>query len=224
MRAIKLGTVLVFLLGAALAWGVPFSDDFNRPDGEVGNGWSTQTDGTIKVEIVDQEVLIHGQQATNWRRCGIFRPVEDETKIQFDFLANDKFNVHIRIDDTATGAYIDVYAWPGGPFSYASSKDGSWPGWTQIPGSNMIPNEYNTLRLEQEGTKFILYLNDKKVETIENTRLEKITKVLLSSDAAAGTSGSLHIDNVVIGEPSTAPQAVDPKDKLAATWGGLKKM
>jgi len=224
MKTIKIGAILAFVFSVALAWGVPFSDDFDRPDGEVGNGWSTQTDGTIKVEIVNKEVLIHGQQATDWARCGISRPVENETKIQFDFLANDNFNVHIRVDDTSTGAYIDIYAWPGGPFSYASSKDGSWPGWTEIPGSNMIANEYNTLKLEQDGSNFILYLNGKEVGKIKNENLEKITKVLISSDAAAGTVGSLHIDNVIIGEPGATPQAVDPRAKLSAIWGELKKI
>ncbi len=223
--------VLVLSLGAAMAWGELFTDDFNRPDSaRVGNDWFTQQDGTITVEIVDQEVLISGTQGVDWVRSGMYRTVEEETKIYFDFLANDNFNVHIRIDDTVNGSYIDIYAWPGGPFSYASSLAGEWPGWIQTPGPNMISGQYNTLGVEQDELGFTLYLNETKVETmenregtIENERLLNITKVLIASDSAAGTTGSLHIDNVIIGDPDAPPpKAVKPSGKAATVWGKLK--
>jgi hypothetical protein len=178
-----------------------FVDNFNRADGDLGNDWEIVTDGTIEVQIVDNEVLIAGEQATDWARSGLSRAVEDETRVSFDFKADDNFNVHVRIDDEDTGAYIDVYAWPGGPFSYASSEDGGWPGWTQIPGSEMIPGEYNNVVLEQFGTDFVLTLNGVEVGADTNANLLNITSVLFSCDSAAGTVGSLHIDNVVLSGP-----------------------
>lgn len=215
--------VLALSLGVVMAWGESFQDDFNRPDNDrIGNDWFTQQDGTITVEIVDQEVLISGVQGTDWVRSGIYRTVEEETRIYFDFLANNNFNVHIRIDDTSRSSYIDIYAWPGGPFSYASSLAGEWPGWTQTAGPNMISNQYNTLGVEQDGQDFTLYLNENEVEVIENESLLNITKVLIASDSAAGTVGSLHIDNVIIGDPEAPPKAVKPSGKAATVWGRLK--
>ena len=218
---------LILSLVAAMAWGEAFMDDFEREDDdELGNDWNTQADGTITVEIVDKEVLISGSQGIDWQRSGLSRTIEEETKIYFDFLANDNFNVHIRIDDNGSGAYIDTYAWPSGPFSFASSVDGGWPGWTQIAGSNMMPGQYNTLGIEQnEDGDFDVYLNDRKVNTIENENLRNINKVLIASDAAAGTAGSLHIDNVIIGDPDVVPpRAVEPASKLATSWGRLKEL
>jgi hypothetical protein len=150
MSKIQRFTMLVLLLLVTNAWGVGFLDNFNRADGDVENDWVIRTDGTIEVKIVDNEVLIAGEQGTDWVRCGISRPVEDETRISFDFKADDSFNVHIRINDAATSAYIDAYSWPGGPLQYASSEDGSWPGWVAMGGSNMLAGEYNTLVLVQE--------------------------------------------------------------------------
>ncbi len=226
MDKIQSFTMLVLMLSVANAWGAGFRDDFNRPNGDLGNDWATQTDGTIEVKIVDNEVLIEGQQATDWTRSGLSRAVENETKISFDFKADDSFNVHIRIDDAETGAYIDVYAWPGGPFSYASSEDGGWPGWTEISGSGMIPGEYNTLILEQEDTEFTVTLNGAVVGTVTNGNLPNIGSVLISCDSAADTSGSLHIDNVQIGvviaqtakDPSPEDGALHPDTWVSLVW------
>ncbi len=226
MDKIQSFTMLVLMLSVANAWGAGFRDDFNRPNGDLGNDWATQTDGTIEVKIVDNEVLIEGQQATDWTRSGLSRAVENETKISFDFKADDSFNVHIRIDDAETGAYIDVYAWPGGPFSYASSEDGGWPGWTEISGSGMIPGEYNTLILEQEDTEFTVTLNGAVVGTVTNGNLPNIGSVLISCDSAADTSGSLHIDNVQIGvviaqtakDPSPESGAMHPDTWVSLVW------
>lgn len=222
MKTLKFMLFLGFCSVTAMAWAVPFSDDFNRPDSDdIGNGWETQLDGTIKATIKDQEILIQGQQGTDWARSGITRPVEDETKIFFDFLANDNFNIHIRIDDTDTTAYIELYAPPSGSFSYANSKDGGWPGWTSI-GTGMIAGLYNNLGIEQDGSNFSFILNGKEMTSVKNPNLEKITTVLISVDSAAGTVGSAHVDNVVIGEPSTQSQPVEPAGKLPLTWAELK--
>ena len=48
MRVLKIVALLVFSLTAVIAWGEPFMDNFDRPDSaDLGNGWSTQKDGTI---------------------------------------------------------------------------------------------------------------------------------------------------------------------------------
>ena len=226
MGKIQSCTMIVLVLSVANAWGAGFLDDFDRPNGELGNDWATQTNGTIEVTIVDNEVLIAGEQATDWTRSGLSRDAEGETRISFDFKADDNFNVHIRIDDAETAAFIDFYAWPGGPFSYAAPEDGSWPGWTEISGSNMIPGEYNTLMLEQFGTEFMYTLNGVVVGTITNAELTTIGNVLISCDSAAGTVGSLHIDNVQIGfvdiekakEPNPEDGAIHGDTWVSLNW------
>jgi hypothetical protein len=217
-------TIIILLLSTANVWAEGFRDDFNRSNGELGNDWMTQTDGTIEVKIVDNEVLIEGEQGTDWARSGLSRAVEDEARISFDFKADNSFNVHIRIDDAETGAFIDVYAPPGSFFRYASSADGSWPGWTDITGSDMIAGEYNNLVLEQASTEFIITLNDAVIGTVANENLTSIGSVLFSCDSAAGTSGTLHIDNVQIGIVNVE-KARDPVPENGAihedTWVNL---
>lgn len=225
MKTLRFVPFFLFCFIATMTWAAPFFDDFNRADSDdLGNEWETQTDGTIEISITDEEVLIEGQQGTDWVRSGISRAVEDETKIFFDFLANNNFNIHIRIDDTVTGAdaYIDVYAPPGGAFSYANSEDGGWPGWTNT-GKGMIANDYNTLSVEQEDDEFAFILNDEEMIVLENSNLQKITEVLFSVDSAAGTAGNVHIDNVVIGNPSEQSEAIEAAGKLSSIWAELKK-
>jgi len=212
MSKIKFFAVLVLALAVSNAWGTPFLDNFNRSNGDVENGWATQTDGTITVQIIDNEVLIAGTQGTDWARCGISRPVVDETKVACDFKGDDSFNFHIRIDDASTSAFLEIYTW-GGPLIHANSEDGSWPGWTDITGSAVVTGEYNHVMLEQNGTDFTVSLNGEAVATLTNSSLTVIGSVLISSDAAAGTTGSLHIDNAVIGDVfAEKAKAPDPED------------
>ena len=218
--------MIVLMLSVANAWGAGFLDDFDRPNGDLENDWATQTDGTIEVKIVDNEVLIAGEQGTDWVRAGISRDADGETRISFDFKADDSFNAHIRISDAETSAYFEPYWWPGGPCQYANSEDGSWPGWTQIDGSEMIAGEYNTVVLELFGTEIMLTLNDVVIGTFTNAELTNIGSILIASDAAAGTVGSLHIDNVQIGfvdiekakEPSPEDGAIHPDTWASLSW------
>ncbi len=225
MGKVQSFTMIVLMLSVANAWGTGFRDDFNRPDGDVGNDWATQADGTIEVKIVDNEVLIAGTQGTDWVRSGISRDVVDETKISCDFKANEGLNFHIRIDDAETSAFIDLYTW-GGPLIHAHSEDGSWPGWTDIVGSDIISGEYNTVVLELIGGEIIVTLNDTEVATLPNPSLTSIGTVLIASDTAAGSEGSLHIDNVQIGivfaekakGPSPESGAMHPDTWVTISW------
>ena len=47
MAKIRGFVVLICMLLIGNVWGTPFKDDFDRPNGAVGNGWTIQTDGTI---------------------------------------------------------------------------------------------------------------------------------------------------------------------------------
>jgi hypothetical protein len=208
-------SVLACTLLVGSAWGAGFKDDFDRPNGNVGNGWSTQTDGTITVEIVDNEVLVAGTQGTDWARCGISRPVVDESKVACDFKAGESFNFHIRIDSADSSAFFEAYTW-GGPLIQANSPDGSWPGWTDITNSNITAGEYNTVGLELIGNDITVTLNGTAVGTFTNAGFTRIESVLIASDSAAGTTGRLHIDNVVIGEVVLGV-AGDPRPENNAT-------
>ena len=108
MSKIQRFTVLVLMLSVTNAWGSGFLDNFDRRDGDLENDWATQTDGTIEVKIVDNEVLITGEQGTDWVRSGISRDFVGETRISCDFKANEGLNFHIRIEDEATSATCDV--------------------------------------------------------------------------------------------------------------------
>jgi len=201
------GVVTVLMLSVSNAWGVGFLDDFNRPDGDLGNGWQTETYGTIEIKIVDSEILVAGRQPSDWWwRSGISRPVEDETRFSFDFKADDNFTVHIRLRDTeTTDGVIEFYAWPGGPFSYSSRVSDVWTGWTQIPGSQMMAGQYNILVVEQEGKEFTLTLNGQVVGTVMNNIPFQTKELFIGSDVTPGTAGSLHIDNVEIGQAPVIP-------------------
>jgi hypothetical protein len=196
--------ILVCMLSVANAWGASFLDDFNRADGGVGNDWTIQTDGTITVQIVDNELLIAGTQATDWARCGVSRSVEDATMVSCDFKVGDNFNFHVRIDDPSTGAFLEVYTW-GGPLIQANSPDGSWPGWVDIVGSEIVADAYNNIMLERVGTDVIVTLNGTAVATLPNENLLSIGGVQIASDAAAGTTGSIHVDNVAVEEQGQEP-------------------
>jgi regulation of enolase protein 1 (concanavalin A-like superfamily) len=217
--------MLVCMLAAANAGGAVFLDDFNRADGAVGNGWTTQTNGTITVQIVDNEVLIKGTEgASAWARAGITRPVTGGvTRASFDFKADDVFNVHLNVQAANSPAWLEIYAWEGGPFSYANSETGAWPAgpWTAIPGSDMVPGAYNNVALEFKDKVFSVILNGKVVGTIPNAAFTTIESAQFASDADAGQTGTLHIDNVQIGtiipgsskDPSPATNATDvPRD------------
>jgi hypothetical protein len=236
MRLMLCGVVTVVMLSVVNARGAYFQDNFDRPDGEVGNGWETWTEEDVEIKIVDNEVLIAGQQNHDWWRSGIYRLVDGQSRFSFDFKADDQFNVHIELND---GIYIDnavfpnnlieVYAWPGGPFSYSFRTRGlGWSGWNKINGSNMIAGEYNNLTVEQDGTEFTLTLNGQVVGTFIYEPIFRIGGVFISADAAAGTVGSLHIDNVVIGQPPIITNfdfngdgTVDVNDVVTLTdyWG-----
>jgi hypothetical protein len=229
MSKIRSCAVIVCMLSVANVWGAYFKDDFNRANGNVGNGWTAQTDGTIKVQIVNNEVLIAGtESATAWNRSGISRTVSGETRFSFDFKADDVFNVHLGVRAAASPAWLEIYAWAGGPFSYANSTDGTWPvgPWTAIPGSNMVAGQYNTVVLEQKGTDFIISLNGKVVGTVSNKSLTTVGTVQIASDADANQKGSLHIDNVEIGvvvpgmakDPSPAFDATDVPHDVVLGW------
>jgi len=217
--------MLVLMLSVANAWGAGFRDDFNRPNGDLENDWATQSDGTIESKIVDNEVLIAGEQAVDWARSGISRAVEDETRVSCDFKMGENFNFHIRIDDADTSAYIDVYSW-GGPMIHANSVDGGWPGWTDITGSSIIATEYNNVVVELVGGEVIITLNDTVIATLENANLTTIGRVLIACDAAAGTTGTLYIDNVQIGivfaekakDPSPESGAMHPDTWVTISW------
>lgn len=231
MRKIQGFAVLVGLLLVANVWGAAFVDDFDRPNGTVGNGWAIQTDGTITVEIVDNEVLITGKQATDWVRSGISRDVVGETRVSCDFKANENLNFHIRVGDADTSAFLEIYSW-GGPLIHANSPDGSWPGWTDIAGSNIVSGEYNTVVLEFADGEFTVTLNDTVVATLPNASFTSIGNVQIASDSAAGTTGSLHIDNVQIGviiegtakDPSPANGATDVPREVVLGWSAGERI
>ncbi len=233
-KIMKLG-LLVCLLTAANACAVPFADDFDRPNGNVGNGWTILRDGTVDSTIVDNEVLISGTtSASAWQRCGISRVVVGETKFSCDFKNDDVFNFHMQItlgDAAWSQAYLEVYAWVGGPLQYANSPDGNWPAasWVTFSGANAqtTAGQYNNLVMELgEGGVVTVTLNGKLVGTVTNPGLTHIGSVTFASDADANTTGSVHIDNVQIGTmvrgaaegPSPAVGDTDVPSDVALGW------
>ena len=199
----------------------PFSDNFDRADSaDVGNGWSEGEDDGISISIAGGEVLIEGTQDVDWERNGIGRDVNDISSLSFDFLISE-FNAHMRIDDTNAGGYMDVYCWPGGPFSLANSVDGGWPGWAEIAGSQSVADDWNTLGVEKVGANAYQIMHNGAAigDVLDNPGIVSINAILLSPDSAAGAVGSMRIDNVVI-DGGTA--AVKPFGRLSTAWGEIK--
>ena len=212
-------TVLVCVLSAANAWGVPFKDDFNRANGAVGNGWTILTNGAVTSTIVNNEVLVAGTEDVDWAKWGIQRTIVGETKVSCDAKWDDAFNFHIQIDAQGSSAYFHVYTWPGGVLQYANSLAGEWPGWTAFTGANAqtVAGQYNNITLEVTPGKVTVTLNGKLVSTLTNAGFTStIRQVAITSDAAAGTKGSIHIDNVLIGTV-IAGKAKDPSPADTAT-------
>ncbi len=230
MAKIRGFTVFVCMLSLANAWGTPFKDDFNRPNGNVGNGWTIATTGTVTSQIVDNEVLVAGTTgAADWVRCGISRPVSGETRVSCDFKNDDVFNFHIQIRPPGSNAYVEVYCYTGGPLNYANSLDGNWPsaGWVAFNNAQTNAGQYNTIVLEQDGSVITVTLNGNVVGTVTNANFTtSIGNLFISSDASAGTTGSIHIDNVEIGvvipgaakEPSPAVGATDVPREVVLGW------
>jgi len=235
MGKIKELGLLVCLLAAVHARAVPFADDFDRPDGNVGNGWTILRDGTVDALIVNNEVLVSGTtSASAWVRCGISRVVVGETKFSFDFKNDDVFNIHMQItlgNTVWSQAYVEVYTWPGGSLRYANSLNGSWPaaGWVEFGGANAqtVAGQYNNLMMELgEGGVVTVTLNGKLVGTVTNPSLTKIGSVTFASDADANTKGSVHIDNVRIGDvvrgvatnPNPPAGATDVPSDIVLGW------
>ena len=212
----------------------PFFDNFDRADGKPGNGWVVNSP-EVKTEIKDKEILIHGTEKTDWKRNGIERLVDDITKVCLDFLNNDIFNFHLRVDDdkSGTNAYIDIYSPPGpqggNNFNYASPADGAWPGWTNIGGAPFEKNPrkegYRQLCLRKEQKNFFLIVDNKEIAKIENMGLSEITKVFISIDAAAWQTGSMHVDNVDIDDALLkGTKAISRQNKLPMAWAKLKRL
>ena len=94
-RSILIGLLLLLVLGACspVAAQVSFSDNFNRPDGLVGNGWSSWWDGQFdhpNTSLVNGELRTFGfiNQAG-----GIFRslPVGFPLSFSFNFRTASQF-------------------------------------------------------------------------------------------------------------------------------------
>jgi hypothetical protein len=200
IRLMLCGVVIVIVFSVVNARGELFQDNFNRPDGEVGNGWATDIYGNLDIKIEDNEVLIAGQQSGDWKKSGIYRLVEGETGFSFDFKADDNLAVHIQLWDYGTNGGVDFYAQPGGRISYYYNGN-------VAIGPPRITGQYNNLVVEKEGAGFTLTLNGQVVGTVTEEQYPGVDKVIhidevfLCADAADGTIGSLHIDNVVIGQP-----------------------
>jgi len=97
-----------------------------------------------------------------------------ETKFSCDFKNDDVFNFHMQItlgNTVWSQAYLEVYAWVGGPLQYANSLNGSWPaaGWVAFSGANAqtVAGQYNNLMMELgEGGVVTVTLNGKLVGTV----------------------------------------------------------
>ena len=100
-----------------------------------------------------------------------------------------------------------------------STATGRRPGWVTFTGNAADDaGQYNNIALEVNDSEVTVTLNGKLVAARSPTRLSPATigNLFISSDAAAGTKGSIHIDNVLIGTV-IAGKAKDPSPADAAT-------
>ena len=71
--------LFIFLVSATLCFGQSFSDDFNRADGPVGNGWSLWGNGAV---ILGDQLETFGQPNV---AGGVARPIPVAFPIMFSF-------------------------------------------------------------------------------------------------------------------------------------------
>jgi hypothetical protein len=103
--------VLLLLCATAPAGAQSFADDFDRPDGPVGNGWAcwrADTLGSADVRIASGALMMPGVDGDS---AGVFRPLAAKFPIAFAF--------DFRTDDPHGGWYVALNgAVPSGPRYY----------------------------------------------------------------------------------------------------------
>lgn len=131
-----------------------FIDDFNRPDGIVGNGWGILTDGG---SIQHNEFV----SANTVNYNGIIRDF-GKSKVEID-ITNIKYNFsygdHIILNDDGTGNQYYIR------FSYDSNnvtihKSQSGVGDTVIAQAATTITNGDNLKVINEGSNITLYINN----------------------------------------------------------------
>jgi len=180
-----------------------FTDDFNRVDGEVGNGWEVVKDEGVEVRIQDNEILISGTQQKGWFGSGIRRKVKNLRSIKFDFRADDVFRFIVRVTDSRTKAYLHFITRVRSDrqFNYINSPDGRWVDEIPIGGENPADGTYTTLEFSRnvDGTFKLQHEDQILVERLGNYNLQTVDSVFIyACGGGRGEIGSAHIDNVRI--------------------------
>ena len=101
-------------------------------------------------------------------------------------------------------------------------------GWTNLVANGAFPakpEKWFRFRIVVKGNTFDAYAKEKD----DNTQFSKMKPLITAQDATFkagkfGLYGLIYVDNVVIGESENdLTIAVKPADKLAATWGNIKR-
>ncbi|MBC8456822.1 MAG: tetratricopeptide repeat protein [Deltaproteobacteria bacterium] len=199
-------SIMVILLSTQLSIAEEiFTDDFNRADGEVGNGWEVVKDEGVEVRIQNNEVLIGGTQQKGWFGSGIRRKVKNFRSVKFNFRADDVFRFIVRVTDSRTKAYLHFITRvrSNRQFNYINSPDGRWVDEIPIGGENPADGTYTTIELlrNPDGTFQFRHEEQILVERLGNYNLQAVDTVFIyACGGSREETGSAHIDNVRIGD------------------------
>ncbi len=217
--------VVSFLTFSLLGAGVLadyFIDEFDEPDGPVGDDWVQINNGTLKMKIKGNQLQISGKQAADWVENSVTRDVTDLGTFKSVYVRtkSNAFHPELSLRNADTGAYLSVGASHGWHFVYAASLDAGWNGWLDPPNPIVLGEGWTEFGIIQtaEGV-YKITVNDRV--TVDNVAgLDEVTHVRFNTYSLAGIEDTMYVEYVEINREDAV--AVTSMSKLATTWAATK--
>ncbi len=142
-----------------------FSDNFNRANGAVGNGWLDYADGTANISIVSNALQVTGYEADGYRRGVSKASLPRGVSVRAVFTNTIDwyqgiFLAHSATTNTGVKLFNNGGTWViGNSYGYADNN-------TPVSFTNSPLTPYTSLRLDFNGTTITAYINDVVVHTM----------------------------------------------------------
>jgi hypothetical protein len=222
-KRLSMLSALTLMLSVVLpAWAGTQLWDFE--DVKQGDDWEA-FNGTWKIE---DGVYKETSAAGPGMKALVGEPDWDDYTIEADiridsnkwaglvFRAQNEFEYYIFYPEPTPGVTAFFRHLPGG----FGNRDRPPPNKTAIKGLDIKVGEWYTMKIEVKGNKFKCFLND--VEQFEGTDPENKYKTGRVGIWAWETKASF--DNFTVSGPKVKDTlAVDPRKKLAVTWGRIRR-
>ena len=199
--------VLVFsLYGAGILSASYFIDEFDRPDGPVGNDWIEMNDGGLSISIENGQLAMEGTQAGDWAANSISRDVTGlgEFKSVHALTRSTVLHPELFVSNADTGAYLATSASHGWHFVYTVSPDGGWYGWVDPPTQIVLGEDWTELGIVQTAPGvFKITINDEV--TVDNVEaLDEVTHIRINATVEAGVTDTMLVEYVEVNREDAA--------------------